>query len=69
VTCDEKVRLLAAYQIATQNFATAVADLHAKMGTSSLTEYQELQRATDETRLKSEQARLAFEQNAAAHRC
>jgi hypothetical protein len=67
--CDEKERLLAAYQIATQEFAATVADLHAKIGTSSLVEYQQLQRMTDEARLQSEQAGLALEQHIASHRC
>jgi hypothetical protein len=69
MACKEKERLLAAYQITTQTFATAVADLHAKMGTSSLAEYQDLRCLTDEARLKSEEARLALEQHVASHRC
>jgi hypothetical protein len=69
MNCEEKERLLAAYRIATQSFAAAVADLHAKTGTSLLVEYQQLQRLTDEARLKSEQARLAFEQHVTSHRC
>jgi hypothetical protein len=39
------------------------------MGTSAKEEYDRLQRATDEARVKSEQARIALEQHTAAHRC
>jgi hypothetical protein len=69
MACEVKEQLLATYQAATQNFAAAVAELYGKMGTSSLIEYQRLQRMTEEARLKSEQARLAFEQHVAFHQC
>lgn len=67
--CEEKQRLLAAYQAAAEEFAATVTDLKRKMGTSSFAEYQHLQRLTEGARLKSEQARLAFEGHAAAHGC
>jgi len=67
MSCDKKEKLLAAYQSATQAFASAVAELHAKIGTSSLPEYQQLQRMTGNPRLASERARL--EQHVASHRC
>jgi hypothetical protein len=60
---------LEAFEIATPEFAATVADLCAKIGASSLVEYQQLQRLTDEARLKPEQARLALEQYVASHRC
>lgn len=68
VSCNEQERLLAAYQSAAEAFAAAVAQLRARMGTSSLTEYHQLQRATDDARLVSEHARLAYEQHVASHR-
>ncbi|MBN9562507.1 MAG: hypothetical protein J0H14_17540 [Alphaproteobacteria bacterium] len=69
MACEKKERLLAAYQSATHEFAATVADLHAKIGTSSLVENQQLQRLTDEARLESEQARLALEQHVASYQC
>jgi hypothetical protein len=69
MTCEEKVRLAAAYKAVTSRFAAAVPDLYRKMGTSPKVEYQRLNRVADEARVKSEQARLALEQHIAAHRC
>jgi hypothetical protein len=39
------------------------------MGTSLKDEYDRLERASNEARVRSEQARLALEQHIAAHRC
>jgi hypothetical protein len=39
------------------------------MGTSSLRDYQQHQRSTEEARLKSELARLALEHHVASHQC
>jgi hypothetical protein len=69
MACEEKQRLLAEYQVTTQKFADAVSELHRKIGTSPLPEYQGLQRAADEARLESEQARLALERHVALHGC
>ncbi len=68
-TCNEKARLMAEYESATARFSEAVTALHKKMGTSLKEEYERLDRAANEARLKSEQARLALEQHGAAHRC
>jgi hypothetical protein len=67
--CPEKARLAKEYEAATAMFAIAVAQLALRIGTSPQAEYERLQRASDEARLKSEQARLALEQHAAAHGC
>jgi DNA-binding Lrp family transcriptional regulator len=67
--CEEKARLLAEYETTTKDFAASITDLQRKIGTSPKTEYDRLQRATDEARLKSEQARLALERHVAAHGC
>jgi|CZKL01.1.fsa_nt_gi hypothetical protein len=56
------------YDTATSKFSEAVRELHRRMGTSK-EEYNRLERASNEARVKSEQARLAFEQHIAAHRC
>jgi len=69
VTCQEKEGLLSEYGAATRKFADAVGDLWGKIGTSPRPEYERLQRASNEARIKSEQARLALEQHAAAHGC
>jgi hypothetical protein len=67
--CPEKVGLLGEYEAATRNFAESVGDLRQKIGTSVKDEYERLQRASDEARVKSEQSRLSLEQHIAAHRC
>ncbi len=44
-------------------------ELRRRMGTSRKDEYVRLERASNEARVKSEQARLALEQHIAAHHC
>jgi ATP-dependent helicase YprA (DUF1998 family) len=67
--CEEKLRLATEYETATSAFLTAVKQLRQKMGTSPKEEYERLDRAANEARVKSEHARLALEQHIAAHRC
>jgi hypothetical protein len=67
--CEEKARLAQEYEAATTQFAEAVRQYHRNIGTSTQAEYGRLQRASDEARVKSEQARLALEQHLAAHDC
>jgi hypothetical protein len=69
VTCEEKSRLVGLYEEATGHFLEALKELRRKMGTSPKGEYERLDRAANEARVKSEQARLAVEQHVAAHRC
>jgi hypothetical protein len=69
MACAEKMRLAGEFEAATNKFASAVTELNRNMGTSPKAEYDRLQRAVDETRVKSEQARLAMEQHVAVHRC
>lgn len=69
MNCEEKARLMSDYNAATSKFSEAVAELHRRMGTSPKEEYERLDRAANEARVKSEQARLALEQHIAAHRC
>ena len=69
MNCEEKSRLATEYESSTAKFSEAVTDLRKKMGTSAKEEYQRVDRAANETRVKSEQARLALEQHIAAHRC
>lgn len=69
MTCEEKARLMSEYETTAKKFSETVTELQRKMGTSTKPEYERLNRATDEARLKSEQARLALEQHIAAHNC
>lgn len=69
ITCEEKARLAAEYELATGKFAAAVTELNQKIGISPRDEYERLDRAANESRVRSEQARLALEQHVAAHRC
>ena len=69
MNCEEKSRLATEYESSTMKFSEAVTELRKKMGTSAKDEYQRLDRAANEARVKSEQARLALEQHIAAHRC
>ena len=68
-TCQEKARLGAEYESATGKFSAAVTELNQKIGISPKEEYERLDRAANESRVKSEQARLALEEHIAAHRC
>jgi ATP-dependent helicase YprA (DUF1998 family) len=69
MTCEEKTRLGAEYEAATGRFFAAVKELQRKMGTSPKEEYERLDRAANEARVKSEHARLALESHIAVHRC
>ena len=69
MSCKEKDRLVSEYEATTVHFSEAVAELNDKIGTMPKEEYQRLDRAADEHRMKSEQARLALEQHIAAHGC
>jgi len=69
MTCEQKTRLGADYETATDKFASAVSVLQRKMGTSIKEEYARLDRPANEARLRSEQARLALAQHITAHGC
>jgi hypothetical protein len=69
MSCEEKNRLTQDYQAATAKFAEAVGQLLRNVGASTMTEYERVQRISEEARVKSEQARLALEQHMAAHDC
>ena len=68
-TCEEKARLAATYESATGKFSAAVTELNQRIGICQKEEYERLDRAANESRVRSEQARLALEQHIAAHRC
>ena len=69
MACEEKTRLTTEYEAATGKFAAAVTELQRKTGTSPKEKYERLNRAANESRVKSEHARLAVEAHIAAHRC
>jgi hypothetical protein len=69
MSCPEKIRLAAAYQARTTEFAEAVSELQRVIGTAPQARFQRLQLGSDEARLKSEQARLELELHIASHRC
>lgn len=69
MSCEEKVRLAEEYEVSVRKFAEIVRQLQQNIGTSMRQEYECLQRAAEEARVRSEQARLALEQHMAAHDC
>jgi hypothetical protein len=69
IACADKRRLLKEYEETTQAFSKSVTELNQLRGTSPVSEYARLQRATDEARINSEQARLALEEHISKHRC
>ena len=69
MNCEQKNHLAMEYEDATTKFSHAVTELRRKMGVSAKEAYERLDRAANEARAKSEQARLALEQHIAAHRC
>jgi hypothetical protein len=69
MNCEEKNRLATEYESSTAKFSGAVTELRKKLGTSAKEEYEGLDRAANEARVKSEKARIALEQHITAHRC
>jgi hypothetical protein len=67
--CEEKFRLLRAYNDATRGFSERVAALNAKIGVTPKHEYDLLERGVEDARLTSEQARIAFERHVVDHGC
>jgi hypothetical protein len=67
--CEERSRLLQAYNDATREFSDRVSALNARIGVTPKHEYDLLERASEDARLKSEQARIAYERHAADHGC
>jgi hypothetical protein len=67
--CEERSRLLQAYNDATREFSERVSALNARIGVTQKHEYELLERAAEDARLKSEQARIAYERHVADHGC
>jgi len=57
------------YDAATSKYSDAMRELHRRMGTSHKEEYDRLEHASNQARVRPEQARLGLEQHIAAHRC
>lgn len=67
--CEEKRRLLIGYEAATQAHFRAMNDLRTKMGVSPKDQYDQLFKATEEARSRSEAARTALLQHIREHKC
>jgi hypothetical protein len=67
--CEERSRLLQAYNDATREFSDRVSALNARIGVTPKHEYDLLERAAEDARLKSEQARIAYERHVTDHGC
>ena len=67
--CEEGSRLLQAYNDATREFSDRVSALNARIGVTPKHEYDLLERASEDARLKSEQARNAYERHVGDHGC
>jgi hypothetical protein len=68
-SCDEKVRLLHTYEQTARQFAETVGTLNLRIGLSTKSEYILLKNEVEETRLKCEEARIAYENHAREHGC
>ena len=67
--CDERQRLLLAYDKASSELSEAVAALRKNEGTTAKDQYDVLCRASEDAHLRTEQARLAFERHNQDHKC
>jgi hypothetical protein len=69
LTCEEKQRLLGAYQYLTVSYSAALTELHRKMGILSKPEYEALYRMIDALCHESMLAREKYDSHVRAHRC
>jgi uncharacterized protein YjcR len=69
MNCDEKQRLMNAYEAATSQYSKAVTECQQKLGISTQDKYRELQRTAEQARLDSEKARRELETHAKSHGC
>jgi hypothetical protein len=61
--CEERSRLLKAYNDVTREFSDSLSGLNARIGVTPKREYDLLEHAVEDARLKSEQARIAYERH------
>jgi hypothetical protein len=69
VICEEKQRLLEAYQQVTAQYAAAVNELHRKMGTLSRMQYASLYGTTETLHAEVTRAQADLNTHVVAHRC
>jgi hypothetical protein len=67
--CEEKERLLVAYDRASSELSEAVTALRKNEGVSGKDEYEAMCRSSEDAHMRTEQARLAFERHQQDHRC
>ena len=67
--CEEKTRLLKAYDKASTEVSDAVAALRQFSGTTPQEAYEALYRASQDAHMRAEQTRLAFERHSQDHQC
>jgi len=67
--CEEKQRLLKAYDRASSELSDAVAALRQYVGTTPRDEYESLYRASQDAHIQAEEARVAFERHKQDHNC
>jgi hypothetical protein len=67
--CEEKQRLLIAYDKASSELSDAVAVLRKNEGIIGKDEYEALCRASEDAHMRTELAKLAFERHQQDHKC
>jgi hypothetical protein len=67
--CEEKHRLLAAYEQVAQRYSAAVTELHRTLGTMAKAEYDGLYRETEMLHAEVTKAQGEFNSHVTAHRC
>lgn len=67
--CEEKQRLILAYQAETQGYSAAVATLNNRIGRSSKIEYDAIYITAEDARIRAENAREALETHTTEHGC
>jgi len=69
MVCEEKQRLLQAYQQVTARYSAAVTELQRGMGTQSKREYDSLYRATETLHAEVTSAQGQLNSHVIEHRC
>ena len=69
MVCEDKRKLLEAYQYLTEKYSSVVTDLQRKMGTLSKPEYDALYRMTEALRLEVMRAQGDLQDHVQAHGC
>jgi len=69
MVCEEKRRLLNAYEYITQKYSAAITELNETMGTLAKADYDALYRKTEALRHDVAQAQSDLQTHVTAHRC